>query len=676
MVNNFDVERTGLVFTLTAGNLPVKTFAVVDFILDEALSTLFSLHVTLTCIEPDIDFAEVLDKYATLTVYRDGQPERYITGIVTHFVQETASRYRSGYSLTLHPSLWRAGLRVNSRIFQHQSVTDIIDRLLKENGVRQFSCCLRYEHPVREFCVQYDESDLAFLQRLLADEGIFYYYHFNQDKSEPTMVFVDSYAENGSLSLPYNPELDATGSQCCISRFRWEEKVGIAEVSVRDYTFKHPRWFADFQFHENYRYIGNQRSDLPSYYYYDFPGRYKDKNGQRISQYRLEALRNDVLLGNGHSDSFALLPGRWFKLTDHPKEKFNTSWQIIQITHQGHQPQADESRFGGRGTTLTNHFTFGSPNRVWRPSPYPKPRIDGLQIATVVGPEGEEIFCDEYGRVRVQFAWDRYGELNDQSSCWIRVSQSWAGHCWGMMTIPRVGQEVLVDFLHGDPDQPIIIGRTYNAINLPPNRLPMAKTQMVIRSKTHKGEGFNELRFDDDKGGEEIYIHAQKNMKTEILNDEMVNIAHNQTHHIKHDAHLRVDNEYRVLAQQDISVSTGQKLHIKADDALLVQSGNEIHLSSGAKVVIDAGSELTLQAAGHFIKIDVGGISSSAGINFASGTPGTGSGWGGKLPDMLDKLEQVSAEISTPVSQEPLKEICLSCLMKAELEEAITVIRG
>ncbi len=165
-------------------------------------------------------------------------------------------------------------------------------------------------------------------------------------------------------------------------------------------------------------------------------------------------------------------------------------------------------------------------------------------------------------------------------------------------------------------------------------------------------------------------------MKTEILNDEMVNIAHNQTHHIRHDAHLRVDNEYRVLAQHDISVSTGQKLHIKADDALLVQSGNEIHLSSGAKIVIDAGSELTLLTAGHFIKIDVGGISSSAGINFASGTPGTGSGWGGKLPDMLDKLEQVSAEISTPVSQEPLKEICLSCLMKAELEEAITVIRG
>ncbi|NHB93221.1 type VI secretion system tip protein VgrG [Photorhabdus cinerea] len=676
MANDFDVERTGLVFTLTVGNLPVKTFAVVEFTLNEALSTLFSLQATLTCANPDIDFADVLDKYATLTVYRNGQPERYITGVVTHFVQETTGRYRSRYCLTLHPSLWRAGLRVNSRIFQNQSVTDIIERLLKENGVRHFSCLLRYEHPEREFCVQYDESDLAFLQRLLADEGIFYYYYFDQNKDEPTIIFVDSYTQNGVLSLPYNPEFDATGSQCCISQFRWGKKVGIAEVSVKDYTFKNPRWPADFQFHETQRYISNQRSDLRSYYHYDFPGRYKDENGQRISQYRLEALRNDALLGSGQSDSFALLPGIWFTLTDHPKEKFNASWQIIQITHHGQQPQADESRFGSKGTILTNNFTFGSPNRVWRPLPYPKPRIDGLQIATVVGPEGEEIFCDEYGRVRVQFAWDRYGKLNDQSSCWIRVSQAWAGHGWGMITIPRVGQEVLVDFLHGDPDQPIITGRTYHACNIPPNRLPMAKTQMSIRSKTHKGEGFNELRFDDDKGGEEIYIHAQKDMKTEILNDEMVNVEHNRTHHVKHDAHLRVDNEYRVLAKQDISISTGQKLHIKADDALLVQSGNEIHLSSGAKIVIDVGSELTLQAAGHFIKIDASGISSSTGISFASGSPGTGSGWGGKLPDMLDRLKQVSAEMPIAVAKEPLKEICLSCLMRAEREEAITVIRG
>ncbi|WP_323834438.1 type VI secretion system Vgr family protein [Photorhabdus africana] len=618
---------SGLVFTLTAGSLPEKTFAVVEFTLDEALSTLFCLEATLTSADPDINFADVLDNFATLTVYRDGKPERSITGIVTQFEQSRTGRHRSYYALTLQPALWRAGLRVNSRIFQRQSVTEIIDILLKENGVRDFYYKLRYEHPEREFCVQYDESDLAFLHRLLADEGIFYYFNFDQERGESIIAFSDTHRINKTFSLPYHPELDATGSQCSINRFNWREQVGIANIVLKDRTFKNPPWGADYYYHE--RQINHQRSDLPSYTYYDFPGRFKKGViGERLSQFRLEALRTDTMFGRAQSDCFALAPGSGFTLTDHPKEQFNTLWLVIKISHHGRQPQADESLFGNAGTTLTNDFTFGDHNRVWRPSPYPKPRIDGLQIATVVGPEGEEIFCDEYGRVRVQFAWDLYGEFNDQSSCWIRVSQAWAGNSWGMIAIPRVGQEVLVDFLHGDPDQPIIIGRTYHTANVVPNRLPMAKTQMSIRSKTHKGDGFNELRFEDEKDREEIFIHAQKNLAIKVLNSRDERINYNRTTSIGHDDELVIANNRKITVDgQQEHRTTGDYIDQVDGDKALQVKGDVIQKIQGVfsidtndDITITGGGKITLKVGDNFIVIHGGGVDiKGASINLNSG---------------------------------------------------------
>ncbi|MQL49303.1 type VI secretion system tip protein VgrG [Photorhabdus khanii] len=625
------MAHSGRVFTLTVGNLPTQTFAVVEFTLNEALSTLFSLEASLTSADPDIDFADVLDNDATLTVYRDGQPERCVSGIVTRFEQETTGRHRSHYSLTVHPALWRAGLRVNSRIFQHQSVTDMIETLLKENGIKDIAYTLNYEHPVREFCVQYDESDLAFLQRLLADEGIFYYFEFHQDQNGRTIFFADTCLALGNrFSVPYNPVPDPQGAQPSINQFRWREQVGVQGVFLKDRTFKNPPWAAEYNFYESK--TGHQRTDLPSYYHYDFPGRYKDERGEKMSRYRLEALRRNDLLGRGQSDCFFLWPGILFTLTNHPKEKFNVPWQVIQISHHGQQPQADETRAGETGTTLTNRFTFGDHSRSWRPSPYPKPRIDGLQIATVVGPEGEEIFCDAYGRVRVQFAWDPYGKFNDQSSCWIRVSQAWAGKGWGMITIPRVGQEVLVDFLHGDPDQPIIIGRTYHANNIVPNRLPMAKTQMSIRSKTHKGEGFNELRFEDEKDREEVFIHAQKNLAIQVRNSRDERVNYNRTTRIGHDDELAIARNRKITVDgQQAHKTTGNYLaQIDGDKALQVKGDvaqkiqGVFSVDANGDLTVQRGSTISLRVGGNFIVIHAGGVDiKGPAINLNSGgSPG------------------------------------------------------
>ncbi|MBD1229505.1 type VI secretion system tip protein TssI/VgrG, partial [Xenorhabdus griffiniae] len=199
-------------------------------------------------------------------------------------------------------------------------------------------------------------------------------------------------------------------------------------------------------------------------------------------------------------------------------------------------------------------------NQHWRPTPLPKPVIDGPQIAKVVGPAGEEIFCDAYGRVRLQFPWDRYGKSDDQSSCWIRVTQPWAGQGWGMLAIPRIGQEVVVDFLHGDPDQPIVTGRTYHASNIPPGGLPGSKTQMAFRSKTHKGEGYNELLFEDAKGSERLALHAQRDMDTTVLNDRSTRVMHDHTESVGHHQVLsvRADRHKEVVGMEVSSIGTRQ----------------------------------------------------------------------------------------------------------------------
>ncbi|HFP0963294.1 TPA: type VI secretion system tip protein TssI/VgrG, partial [Escherichia coli] len=250
---------------------------------------------------------------------------------------------------------------------------------------------------------------------------------------------------------------------------------------------------------------------------FDYPGRYKDEqHGKDFTLYRMESLRSDAEKATGQSNSPKLWPGTWFTLTGHPQKMLNREWQVVQSILSGDQPQALHGS-QGRGTTLGNQLEVIPADRTWRPRLQSKPKVDGPQSAIVTGPAGEEIFCDEHGRVRVKFHWDRYHGMTEESSCWVRVSQAWAGPGFGNLAIPRVGQEVIVDFLNGDPDQPLVMGRTYHEDNRSPGDLPGTKTQMTIRSKTYKGSGFNELRFEDATDKEQVYIHAQKNMDTEVL---------------------------------------------------------------------------------------------------------------------------------------------------------------
>ncbi|MGS6351235.1 type VI secretion system tip protein TssI/VgrG, partial [Escherichia coli] len=335
----------------------------------------------------------------------------------------------------------------------------------------------------------------------------------------------------------------------CISQFRYSAQIRPSSVVTKDYTFKRPGWAGRFD--QEGQYQDYQRTQ---YEVYDYPGRFKGAHGQNFARWQMDGWRNNAEVARGTSRSPEIWPGRRIVLTGHPQANLNREWQVVASDLHGEQPQAVPGRRGS-GTTLDNHFAVIPADRTWRPQPLLKPLVDGPQSAVVTGPAGEEIFCDEHGRVRVKFNWDRYNPSNQESSCWIRVAQAWAGTGFGNLAIPRVGQEVIVDFLNGDPDQPIIMGRTYHQENRTPGSLPGTKTQMTIRSKTYMGSGFNELKFDDATGREQVYIHAQKNMDTEVLNDRTTTVKHDHRETVKNDQTVTIQEGNRLL-----TVEKGHKI--------------------------------------------------------------------------------------------------------------------
>ncbi|EJY9757144.1 type VI secretion system tip protein VgrG, partial [Escherichia coli] len=478
------------------------------------------------------------------------------------------------------------------------------------------------------------------------------------------------------------PDTSAGAETECVSMFRYEAHVRPSSVQSQDYTFKVPDWPGMYEQQGE-----NLNGQLEQYEIFDYPGRYKDEqHGKDFTLYQMESLRSDAEKATGQSNSPKLWPGTRFMLTGHPQKMLNREWQVVQSILSGNQPQALHGS-QGKGTTLGNQLEVIPADRTWRPRLQNKPKVDGPQSAIVTGPAGEEIFCDEHGRVRVKFHWDRYHGMTEASSCWVRVSQAWAGPGFGNLAIPRVGQEVIVDFLNGDPDQPIIMGRTYHEDNRSPGDLPGTKTQMTIRSKTYKGSGFNELRFEDATSNEQVYIHAQKNMDTEVLNDRTTDVKHDHTETIGndqkitvvkgqtvqvgtrkeggHDQSITVANDRCITVRNDqtlqvtndrtVSVSNDDGLYVRNDRKVTVEgkqehktTGNHISLVEGkhslvvkgdlarkvsgalgikvdGDIVLESSSRISLKVSGSFVVIHSGGVDIvGPKINLNSGgSPGT-----------------------------------------------------
>ncbi|RBM71504.1 type VI secretion system tip protein TssI/VgrG [Vibrio paracholerae] len=616
----------------------------------------FRYQVDLASALSNLTAEQFVDQTAHLTILRDGQVVQQINGIVRQLSKGDTGHRHTFYSLTLVPELERLSLRSNSRIFQQQSVPEIISILLQEMGIEDYAFALKRECAQREFCVQYRETDLQFLHRIAAEEGLVYSHLHEAQKH--TLLFTDSSDSQPKLAkpVPYNALAGGEINHPYVVDLQFKTTAQVSHTELKDYSFKKPAY--GFTQRTQGKDIAYQQ---PNYEHFDAPGRYKDDaNGKAFSQIRLEYLRRDALLADAKSDEPLLLAGVRFDLQDHLDHAMNRDWLVVQANHQGTQPQALQEEGGSGATTYSNQLKLIPAHITWRARPCAKPQVDGPMIATVVGPQGEEIYCDNFGRVKVHFPWDRYSSSNEKSSCWVRVAQEWAGSQYGSMAIPRVGHEVIVSFLNGDPDQPIVTGRTYHATNTAPYALPDHKTKTVLRTETHQGQGYNELSFEDQAGSEQILLHAQKDWDALIEHDHTEVIRHDQHLTVDNDRftriqrnqHLTVEGEVRSKIALDSSHEVGASLQHKVGQRIAVEAGKEISLKSGTKIVVEAGAELTLKAGGSFVKVDAGGVHLvGPAINpNAGGSAGSGSAYGGQLaaaPRMLAQAKPV-AELVQP----------------------------
>ncbi len=611
-------------------------FKVLEFRGREAISQPYRFDLELVSERPDLDLESLLHRPAFLAFAPDGSG---VHGLVHQAAQGESGKRLTRYRLTLVPQLAYLAHRTNQRVFQHLTVPQIIAQVLEEHGIQ--ADAYRFGlgpvvYPPREYCVQYDETDLHFIQRLCEEEGI--HYHFQHGASAHVLVFGDDQTVFPRLAATaYQQDSGLVADQPVIKRFGLRLETRTSRVTRRDYDFEKPRLTMEAAFHSDFQ------PDLEDY---DYPGRFTERaRGKHLSQRVLERHRHDYELAEGESDQPRLVSGHFLPLTEHPRSDWNQLWLLTEVLHEGKQPQVLEESVtshvdSGDGFVqgYRNHFSATPWAIPFRPALcHPKPKVLGSQTAVVTGPAGEEIHCDEYGRVKVQFHWDRHGQADDKTSCWLRVSSSWAGDRYGGIAIPRVGMEVLVTFLEGDPDQPLVTDCLYHKEHQVPYDLPANKTRTVFKTLSSPGGGgYNELRIEDRKGAEQIYIHAQRDWDENIEHDQKIRVGHerhdtveaNSYSELKAEEHLIVAGDRKVEIKPDDHLTVGQTQHIKLGTAQLTRAGREIHLKAGQKMVIEAGVELTLKAGGSFIKLDPGGITVSgplARIN-AGGAPGKGSG--------------------------------------------------
>ncbi|MFG0353985.1 type VI secretion system Vgr family protein, partial [Pseudomonas sp. zbq_5] len=571
----------------------------------EGISAPFELELKLISFENDIDFGHLLDKPVLFTILEGERPVRYVHGLVSSFSQGESGFYRTYYHALVEPQLARARLRSNWRIFQHKTVPQILELMLKRQGIDQYELRASMDHQVREFCVQAGETDLAFIARLAAEEG--FVYRFAHSEKLHKLIITDRLQSLGLISHgavkaddedeglfdddePIDPDsvlyqANSGGDQAmpCLRRLRYSEQVRTARQVQRDHTFTNPAY------RQEHRAAGPfLEHQSKEYEYFDYPGRYKrDAVGKPFTENRITALRHDVRIAEVQGDDVRLQPGLSFTLTGHPRDDLNVHWRVNTVTHKGHQfTSLQEEAADVDVSTRYEQTAVLVPGRTeWRPAPLKKPRIDGPHMATVVGPPGEEIYCDEWGRVKVSFPWDRESQNNEFSSCWLRVSQGWAGGSWGSMAIPRIGQDVIIHYVNGDPDQPMITGRTYCGDQLPPYDLPDHKTRMTIKSQTHKGEGFNELRFEDGLGKEEVFIHAQRDQNTLVNHNQSLSVGVDRTQQVGQDESVAIGrNRLRVVKANDTVKVGGGKNDLIAGD-YEVEAGNTLRLKCGKTLI-------------------------------------------------------------------------------------------
>jgi type VI secretion system secreted protein VgrG len=560
----------------------------------EALGHLFSYEVHLLSENATVELRKLLGKPMTVTIKTDDGGTRHFNGIVSEAEQigfETISKVRyTAYRVLLVPKPWLLTRKVDCRIYSKMDVPAIIKEVLGEVGYADVKVSLSGNYLKRDYCVQYRESCFNFISRLMEQEGIYYY--FTHTDSTHTMVLADALGAHASVSgfesIPYCPPLErGKRNAASINQWRSVENVRSLKFQLTDYDPLNPKT----------ELLGTENIDDGSTYHgvsgldaFDYPGLHTTAaEGRRYAQVKVEAHNVPHKSFAGDTNAFGLSCGALFTLKDFPLGALNQEYLVtdshIEMFHPGYYAGAAQSDEPFRCT-----FNAISSKQPFRTMPRAeKVRIAGLQTAVVCGSDtDEDIVVDKYGRVQVTFHWNKTDKPNAESSCPVRVASPWAGKTWGAVSIPRVGQEVVVSFLEGDPDRPLIIGSVYNADNMPPYTLPDNKTQSGIKSRSLEGaaDEANELRFEDKKGAEQFFIHAQKDMVEEVENDHTVTIDNDETVTIKNDQTETINNNRKITVKNDDTLDVTGNATSTIGKKFKLSAGTEIELVTGASSIV------------------------------------------------------------------------------------------
>jgi len=643
----------------------------------EGISRLFSFDLDLLSeVNPAIAPADILGQRVTITIKLPGGKERYLNGFIAAFEQTGRDPRFTYYRARMVPWLWFLGRTAGCRMFQNKTISEIIIQVFSDCGFSDFAGVLEGGDVLREYCVQYRETALDFVSRLMEQYGLFYFLRHSREMH--TLVIADSTSSYQDCPKQERVRFtQVTGTledEDSISEWGVRYDLRPGKYSLTDYNFETPTASLEASLPSTINVGGNERLEI-----YDYPGEYLTRDaGEALTRIRMEEEEAAYTVARGVSNCRAFISGYKFTLTDHYREDFNQAWTLLGIQHAA---TVGGSYHGDAGApeNYSNTFTAIPATVPFRPPRVtPRPVVQGPQTAVVVGKSGEEIWVDQYGRVKVQFHWDRESQANETSSCWIRVSQLWAGKNWGAMWIPRIGQEVIVDFLEGDPDQPIITGRVYNAVEMPPYALPGEHTKSTIKSYSSKGGGgFNEIRFEDKKGSEQVFIHGEKDLDVRIQSDRREWIGHDRHLVVQRDKREQIERDDHVLVKRDQieEIDRDHHLLVKGKQAVQIdgshsfkvgkdvaeefgashsqQVKSDLYIKGGKNVVIEAGAGLTIKVGSNFITINPSGVQiKGAMVSINSGGSALSGSAGSLVPPQAPKAAEI-ADNADPGSDAP-----------------------
>ena len=580
----------------------------------------FQYELFLRSEEPDIKYDDIVGQMVTIKASSQERTTRYFTGYVNNFVQDSedddviGTEERIGYRATLVPWIWFLSRTADCKIFQEKKAPEIIKDVFRDNGFSDFKDSLTGTYRTWEYFVQYRETDFDFVSRLMEQEGIYYYFEHTDGKH--TLVLSDSvssHPESPNASELIYRDKKAPGMEDHVKRWSVSTKVNQGVFAQTDYDFEEPgkNLFSKKIISRSHAHADGE--------VFDYPGQYTVVgDGDGYSKVQIEHLQATQELAVGMTEHEGVITGYTFNLKEHKRRDQNREYLVTssQIT-------LVSGAFGESGTErsgqseqpfMSCQFTALDTARQFRTQPTtPRPFVHGPQTAVVVGPSGDEIHTDKYGRIKVQFHWDRVGKSDENSSCWIRIAQNWAGKKWGFINIPRIGHEVLVEFLEGDPNRPLVTGSVYNADLMPPYGLPDNATQSGIKTHSSKegtADNFNEIRFEDKKDSEEIYFHAEKDFNRVVENNDTLKIGFDKKD--KGDRTVEVFNNetYKVGAGEGDCEDGSQTFVIYKDRFGILKTGNDrlLVLKGDQTIVIGKGDQsMTIGKGDQVISILNGG---------------------------------------------------------------------